>query len=488
MPVNSDQRFLFRVPSTPTRLSDQERLDRLNNDINLVLQVISSTFRNLLGLEGTPPPFAANLDMGTHRITNMGAPIEKADATTKKYVDNLLDELRKIIEEIRLIIHAELPTSRRDILLSRLLPTGANSIIGVGYFQVPGSGHSLDVAVTISDGNSTSLAKRYLIGGNRSVNAAWETAFPFVDTGVSANSDDFDLEVNQVDGDDRLHLRLRRTAGTSTAATALVHIQPRGLATEIFTETSTTATGVTVATGFFESTLLTQRDGFVGFRNQIPSFPLHGSVETTGAANIALDGYGGDPRIVGRRAEGNRTAATATAAGSALLLLGGHGSTGVASFTARRGAIILAAEETFTDVAQGTLFAFRNTSPGTITETEGMRFTANRNLMIGTTSSPASATQALVIQNGVAPASDIASQHSYLGATTSTNITSVPAWRSSDGITLRLFQQAALTATSGTAFGAAGGGTNTSDQTIISNTITRLTEIETRLRILGLLP
>lgn len=485
MPANN-QRYNFRVPSPTPFLTEKEKIDRLTQDLNTTLLTIRSAFQNLIGAEGIIPPFEADINLNGHKVVNAAEPTAKKDYTTKNYVDSQLEILQNIINQILEIIHNELPPSlgQRDLYLSRLLPTGANDTIAIGYFQLTNDAHSLDLAITIADSANTSLAKRFLLETNRSFNTTWETALPLVDTGVSANSDDFDLEARQDNAASQLHLRLRRTAGTSTAATALVHMHQRGSLAEVFLESSTGSASVTATTAFVQNTLLTQKDTFLGIQNQTPIFSLHASVHTSGATFFSQDSYGSNSGLVGRRANGTRAAPTAIAVNDVLLHISGRGATG-ATFTGPRSQIQFVAEEAYTATNQGTGITFSATPPASITLAEKARLTGEGNWLLGTTAFGSGATQSLVIANGTVPGSDVANQHSYYGTTTSTNITSVPTWRSADGLTLRMFQQAALTAADNTAINAVYDAT---EQGVLNNVRDRVNEIETRMKVLGMLP
>lgn len=488
-------RFFFDV-RTPTGISTISRepvtgpqIVDLVRDLNLVLQRVSASMRDVTGFSGNSPQFAADTDFQGHRLLRVGDPLLDTDGVN---LGTLKDEVAKIdqsILRIDQIIHHEIPPSTlRDILVTRDLPTGANDTVHIGHFRLTNDSHSLDLAITVATGASTSLAKRYLVEVNRSINAAWETVLPFVDTGVSVNSDDFDLEAFQDDANSQVSLRLRRTAGTSTAATATVHIHQRGLLDETFIESITTAVGVTATTAFFENTLLIQRDENVGLQEPNPAFSLHGAVHTTGACTIALDGYGDSPIIISRRAGGSRAAPSAVQSGNLLLRISGRGTTGSTFLSTTAIRLDFQAEESWTGAAQGAGFVFNATPPGSVTLGEKARLTGGGNWLLSTTNFGANATTTIVVANGTAPGSSPANMFQEYSGTTSTSV-SCPYFLPDDGNAIRLFRQAALTVTSATTFNAATtSGTNTNDQAIINNLITRTSEIEARLRILGLLP
>jgi len=154
--------------------------------------------------------------------------------------------------------------------LTRTLPTTVNDYVEIGKFYVPNSGHSLDITVTVTDGGF-SVAKRYILPLNYSINSDWQIALPISDTGAYGGNN-FDLDVKQVNTEQTVYLRLRRTAGT-TAGTAIVQIQQRGSVNDTFTAMTGTGTA-TAPTSFLSTTALTQVSGNVGIGTTTPSYKL----------------------------------------------------------------------------------------------------------------------------------------------------------------------------------------------------------------------
>jgi hypothetical protein len=154
--------------------------------------------------------------------------------------------------------------------LTRTLPTTVNDYVEIGKFYVPNSGHSLDITVTVTDGGF-SVAKRYILPLNYSINSDWQIALPISDTGAYGGNN-FDLDVKQVNTEQTVYLRLRRTAGT-TAGTAIVQIQQRGSVNDTFTAMTGTGTA-TAPTSFLSTTALTQVSGNVGIGTTGPSYKL----------------------------------------------------------------------------------------------------------------------------------------------------------------------------------------------------------------------
>ena len=117
-----------------------------------------------------------------------------------------------------------------------------------------------------------------------------------------------------------------------------------------------------------------------------PLFPIHqiGAV----APNVVSDTYlnTGGPAYLGRRARGTFASPSATQAGDGLnaFIARGYGSTGFG--TNNVAAILLNAEENFTDTSQPTHIAFGTTASGSITRSERMRIDSSGRVGIGISS------------------------------------------------------------------------------------------------------
>lgn len=474
---------LMRDPITGPQFTDHIR------DLNLVLSRVGAMLRDMTGVSGSTPQFDADVSFQGHRLLNLGDPLVDTDGVNLRTLNEEIARLNELILRIQQLLHNEIPpVTARNIYVTRAIPTGANDVVHIGSFKLTNDAHSLDLAITVADSANTSLAKRYFFEINRSINSDWQIALPIADTGVSANSDNFDLDVKQDDANSQVSLRIRRTAGTSTAATALIHLFQRGSIEEVFIESTTTATGVTAPLLILENAIITQVDQKVGVNNATPLVPLH-LREQSGGGTLALDTFHdtGAPLMAYRRARGTITTGGAQVQSNDILGgMRGVGWTSSGGFGPNIARIDIRAAENFISTGQGSLIQLYTTPIGSITAAEQGRVDPNGNLLWGTTSAPSSMTKGLAIKNGVVPSTDVASQHSYYSGTTSTSV-SCPHFRPDDGLLVRLFRQAALTATSATAFGAVGAGMTANDQAIVTNTITRVNEIAARLQILGLL-
>ncbi len=173
----------------------------------------------------------------------------------------------------------------RHYYLTRTLPTTAGEYVEIGNFNIEKSGHNLDIAITVTNGDF-SVAKRYLIPVQycyeNCVTGQWYKAIPISSTGAY-NGNDFELVIMQDNSNQRINLRLLRTAGT-TAGTAIVQIHQRGSMNETLTESTATGT-MSTPTSFWPTTVLTQTKGNVGIGTTDPSgykLYVNGTAYSTG--------------------------------------------------------------------------------------------------------------------------------------------------------------------------------------------------------------
>lgn len=455
-----DSRYIFRIPSPSEFTDPAKRIERLTKDIQTILDEIGTSFKNLSGASGTAIPFSADINMQGHKVTALGDPTAIQDGTNKRYVDAKIDELQKLIDEINRTIHNELPVpGRRDILLTRPLPLTVDDTVELGTFLLLNSAHTIDVAVTVS-ATGFSVAKAYTLATAYGINTDWQTALPLFDSGPFTGQN-FALDVKQINSDQSLALRLRRTAGT-TAGTATIQLSARGLLDDSFIESSATAS-VTAPVVFLESAILSVQDGNVLVN---ASVPLAAGVGTT---LIVQGNAGGDNR--GGVELANPDPGTNSPVGEVRVF---SGTTFISSFGARTdGAVDAGAWQAWTKKT-GVALAL------------ALHITGARNAILGGgTTAGSSAEKTLVIGTGTAPGSSPAdSVQLYSKDQTAGNATLHI--RTENGAVILLFQGAALTAASGGALSSGGAAVlSTADSTILANAITRIAELESRLQASG---
>ena len=458
-------RYNFRIPSPTPFLSEKEKIDRLTQDLNTTLLAIRSAFRNLIGGEGISPPFEANLDLNHHKIINLARPTARDDATSKVYVDELLDEVKKTLEEILLTIHNELPpTTFTTLILRRAIPTTVNNMIELGNFLLTNDAHALDVAAVVSDA-SFSVAKRWLIVTNRSINADWQEALPITDTGPGS-SQDFALDVKQVDADSKVYLRLRRTAGT-TAGTATIRILQLGAVAEVFNET--TATGaVSAPTTFLESAILTVLDGNVLVNTKTPGQLFAGFTNMTLSGSTAAGIY----EVITQAADAD---------GLQVGQFTGSDRNSVAA-DKRLAIMEVQTEGSTANNRGGRLRFFTKADGGVVVLREVLDRSGNHGVG-GATTFGASAAGTFALKNGTAPTTNIADQHAYYSADNAAAV-ACPTFRPEDGLVVQLFRGVVLTVANALTIDLI---YDANERDTITNLRTRVNEIETRLQALGLL-
>lgn len=446
MPSKEDTRFLFRVPSPSSNTSEKEKIDRLAQDMNTTLLGVRAAFRNLVGEEGLPPPYAANLNMDGHKIVNVLDPTAKQDASTKNYVDSQLEEIRQLLDQVRLVIHNDLPAGILGVVrLQRTLTATLNDFVEIGNFTITNDAHSLLISAVVSD-SGFSVAKQFLIVTQRGINTDWQTALPLVNTGAGG-ANEFALDVKQVDADSKLYLRLRRAAG-ATVGTVHVSIISQGLTSDVFTPTE--ATGNAAVTEILKSTVLTQVGG------QVYAF-------RTGA----------DVEVIMRRPE-----IVADATVLATLRASGMSDTS-ASRTYSEIRTLVSSDVNAAEYGELALLLIRN---GALTES--IRLARDGNVGVGVTALGASAVKVVGIGNGTPP-STFPANMAQQGSQDNGSGVSCPTFWPEDGNPVQLFQGASLTAENTSAvdltYGAEEAG-------LLSNLRIRIGELEARLIALGLLP
>jgi hypothetical protein len=451
MPV--DSRFTYKIPSSSHSpfLKPEEQIERLQKDVNKVLDEIGLGFRSVTGLDSRPVAFAADVNMQGHRITILGTPRENLDAAHKQYVDEKDEELKTVVEQILQTIHNELPAGGQAITVTRAVPTTVDDIIEIGTFTLTHSAHTFDIAITVSAA-SFSVAKAYTLVTNFGINSDWQTALPLFDTGAFL-SQNFDLDVKQVDGDQKLYLRLRRTAGT-TAGTATIHIRPRGVTADVFQESSATAS-VTAPTVLLESAILTVVDRRVGINTGAPLNLLHVAQLDENQAQLRLSDLFTPTHALFQSTANilNVDVLPADASTAAQIRMfrvtNTSGATTIAVF-----------------VGDGTA-----TINAQIAGNGNTYFAANNgNVGIGSNAMGASALKVLLQATGTPPSSSPADAYQQYSADIVAG-NAAPHFRTENGDIVKLFKGAALTASDGT----------------LANAVTRIGEIQARLQALGLL-
>lgn len=449
----TDTRFLLRVPSPSKTSTPDEKIDRLQQDVNTVLQSIGESLRHLSGADGKPVTFSADLNLQNHKIVALADPTAPQDGVNKRFLNDRLVNIEKNLGEINNTVHDSLPISpRTGILLTRAVPTTVDDTVDIGHFHLVANAHTFDIAITVSDAGF-SVAKAWTIASNHSINADWEMAIPLFDTGPYLTQN-FALDVKQDNAATTLSLRIRRTGGT-VAGTATVHIAQRGLVADEFVESAATAS-VAAPTAYLESAILGVVDHRVGINTDAPLNVLHVSLPNAAAeAQLRLTDVA-TPTDALFQAAGNilnvdvLPATTATAAQIRMFRV--TDTSAAATLTIYLGNATAA----FNAVIAGkgdTGFAINNGNVG-----------------IGSLTFGTSAAKVLLLKTGVAPASSPAdSVQLYSIDQTAGN--ACLGIRTEAGHLLKLYTESALTASTGT----------------LANATTRIGEIESRLQALGLL-
>ncbi len=450
MPI--DARYLFHLPTPSSYLDTDEKVLRLHKDMNRILDQLGLTFRDITGLAGRAVQLFADLDMGGNRITNVALPIATADATNKTYVDGLIDELRQIIEEILNIIHNELPVGGRDITLTRVVPTTVNDTIDIGTFTLTNDAHNLDIALTISD-TTFSVAKRYLLTLQRGINTDWQLALPLIDTGAGS-SQDVAIDVKQTDASSHVEFRLRRTVGT-TAGTATLHIQQRGKVEEAFAASTATAS-VSAPTDTLENATLSEIDGNVLVTHTSPSLLMKDMAAT----------------FQSWLSSGTSSGVFAT---------------NINPFTANLDDVAKAAWAISQTVANTwrVIHATAGTNPRSFSVFFGID--ANGNVGVGTVTFGTSAVGSIAVKTGTDPTGSVADQFAMYSADATAG-NAAPHFKTETGDVIKLFKGGALTSADTSALSAGGTAVlSNSDSGVIDNMRTRILDLETRLKAVGLL-
>jgi hypothetical protein len=140
--------------------------------------------------------------------------------------------------------------SPANVELTRTLGTTVGDVVEIGNFSVNQGAHNIRISVTV-DNASFSVAKTYSITSNWNITGGiWQEVVPISNSGMYGGANDFVLDVRSPDN--VTYIRLRRTNG-SAAGTATVRIESVGKITDVFTETTATASGATVSGNYAPS-------------------------------------------------------------------------------------------------------------------------------------------------------------------------------------------------------------------------------------------
>lgn len=170
----------------------------------------------------------------------------------------------------------------RTFSLTRDVPSTLDDIIEIGNFSVGNGGRVLEIELSSTDA-SFSRSKTYLLATRwNQTDSSWVNALPITETGHN-NDNNYDLDINV--SNNVAYLRLRRSGGSTTAATVYINIKHVGSSIDTFTETTATDS-VTAPTDYFGGTVLTQVDGVVN----IPSGNLEISGDSNNDSRLIIDG------------------------------------------------------------------------------------------------------------------------------------------------------------------------------------------------------
>jgi hypothetical protein len=438
-------------------------ISRLNEALRSLWQAVFY----LSGAGGDIIQLFADLDMQDHRILNLAYPVDQPDGSNKQYVDDEIERLQQQIDILKEELD-QLVINPGVIVVLRAVPTVVNDIVEIGNFKVTGSGQNLDIAITVSDTNF-SVSKRWLLSTNKSINSDWQIAIPLVSTGPQ-NSNNFDLDVKQVDADEKIYLRIRRTAG-ATVATATVHIHLRGVGTTAFFPTSATAS-VTAPTTFLEDAILVEVDGHVLVQTQVPGQTF------TGSTNLTVSGVGTSSGA--GVFEGISQATDADELATVILSATDKNSTNPGD--KRAGLIAGLLSGTTANNRGGVWDFYTKIDGGTITRRT--RLDNRGNWLVNSVVAPASMQYGVSMKNGTAPTADVADQNSEWSDDQAAG-NSARHFRTENGAVIKLYRETALTAADNTAIDAIYDAT---EQAVLNNVRTRVNEIEARMQNLGFLP
>ncbi len=141
----------------------------------------------------------------------------------------------------------------RSCLLERALPTTVGDTINIGTIANPSGATGCLLAIDVVLAGTPFIAvKRYSIPFAYSGSGTWQVVRP-VQGNSNTTTQDFQLEINVSAGVGTL--RLRRTAGSTAAVTAAVHVEVLnegyGYSAAVFTPDATTTSAPAAATGVY---------------------------------------------------------------------------------------------------------------------------------------------------------------------------------------------------------------------------------------------
>ena len=135
----------------------------------------------------------------------------------------------------------------------------SGATVEIGVFSITGGAHNLKISITVSESDTWSVAKQYILPMSYAVtDSYWRDAVPFSKSVTNTNND-FELEVNG--SPSLVSLRLRRTGAAAVGGTAHITIEQTGATTDTFTPSS--ATGTSSTNALLSVTPLMQSNGKV---------------------------------------------------------------------------------------------------------------------------------------------------------------------------------------------------------------------------------
>jgi len=189
--------------------------------------------------------------------------------------------------------------------MTRTLPSAVNDCVELGNLYEDSSGHSGEIAVVVSQ-PGISIAKKYMFASQyNQQNSQWVKLLPITSSGDY--SYDFDVEMYQANGDQKIYFRLRHSSG-SGSSTAFVTLTIDGTSGTSWTNTSAVYTASTI-TGISESTLISQENGYVTMPNQ-PNFLARMTSSSVAITSSAWDTFNFNSTALGWDKGGNFTGST----------------------------------------------------------------------------------------------------------------------------------------------------------------------------------
>jgi hypothetical protein len=109
----------------------------------------------------------------------------------------------------------------RTLYLTRTIPVIVDDFVEIGAFTDPGDTFAFDIQAVCSDAGFSVAARYFIAIGTNLTDDQWRIVPPFVLGDDIAQPQTFDLDVKRVDAENKLYLRIRRTAGAAPGTVKL---------------------------------------------------------------------------------------------------------------------------------------------------------------------------------------------------------------------------------------------------------------------------